>query len=125
MPVRWTATLRLSPPSSWEFHNSLIPFPYSLTSSSNPAVVSGHCTFDQHVEPIVTAPNRIRDFDPATHAIIGCFGQCSHSAAVNLERLEPKMTIPEPHQRLRCTKRGAKEPNIRIAYIAAGGYRHS
>ena len=62
---------------------------------------------------------------PATHAIIGCFGQCSHSAAVNLEPLEPKMTIPELHQRLRCTKRGAKEANIRIAYIAAGGYRHS
>ena len=73
----------------------------------------------------MTAPNRIRDFDPATHAIIGYCGQCGHSAAVNLEPLDPEMPVPELRRRLRCAECGSREVEIRIAYIAAGGYSHS
>lgn len=73
----------------------------------------------------MTDPNRIRDFDPATHAIIGYCGRCGHSAAVNLEPLEPEMTIPELRRRLKCTRCGSREVEMRIAYIAAGGYSHS
>ena len=73
----------------------------------------------------MTAPHRIRDFDPATHAIIGYCGQCGHSTAVNLERLEPKLTVPELRRRLRCAEGGSREVEIKMAYIAAGGCSHS
>ena len=69
--------------------------------------------------------NRIRDFAPSTHAIIGYCGQCGHSAAVNLEPLNPELTIPELRRRLRCAQCGGREVEIRITYIAAGGYSHS
>jgi hypothetical protein len=74
--------------------------------------------------PTMTAANRIQDFDPAMYAIIAYCGQCKHSATLNLERLEPKLTIPELRRRLRCTECGAGKVEIGIAYIAAGGYRH-
>ncbi len=77
------------------------------------------------LNPAMIDPNRIRDFDPAKHAIIGYCGGCGHSAAVDLDRVEPDLTVPELRRRLRCAECGSREVEIRIAYIAAGGYRHS
>ncbi len=73
----------------------------------------------------MTDANRIRDFDPATHAIFGYCGQCGHSAPVNLEPLDPELPVPELRRRLRCAECGSREVEIRIAYIATGGYAHS
>jgi len=73
----------------------------------------------------MTAANRIRDFEPAKHAITGYCGQCGHNAAVDLDRLEPELTIPELLRRLRCAECGGGEVETRIVYIAAGRYRHS
>ncbi len=72
----------------------------------------------------MTGPNRIRDFDPSTHAIIGYCGQCGHNAAVDLNRLNPELPVPELRRRLRCTRCGSSDAEIWIAYIAAGGYQH-
>jgi len=63
----------------------------------------------------MTAPNRIRDFDPAKHSIIAYCGRCGHSAAVNLEPLGPELPIPELRRRLRCTRCGTREVEIRVA----------
>ena len=73
----------------------------------------------------MTDPNQVRDFDRRTHAVIGYCGQCGHSAAVNLERLEPELPVPELRQRLRCGECGGRAVEIRIAYITTGGYLHS
>jgi len=73
----------------------------------------------------MTAPNRIRDFNPQTNAIIAYCQECGHNATLNLERLEPDLTIPDLRPRLRCKECGAREAEIRIGYIAAGGYRYS
>lgn len=50
---------------------------------------------------------------------------CGHSATVNLQGLDPELTIPELRRRLRCVECGSRQVESRIAYIAAGGYRHS
>ena len=74
----------------------------------------------------MTSPNRIRDFDPGVNAIIAHCGECRHSATLDLELLQPELTIPDLRRRLRCTECGAREAEIRIGYIAAGGgYRYS
>ena len=44
----------------------------------NPPV--GYCAFIQHSEPVMTDANRIRDFDPATHAVIRYCGQCGRES---------------------------------------------
>ncbi len=73
----------------------------------------------------MTTPNQIRDFDPAVNAIIAYCQECGHSATLDLEQLQPELTIPDLRRRLRCTECGAREAEIRIGYIAAGGYQHS
>ncbi len=73
----------------------------------------------------MTTLNQIKDFDPETNAIIAYCQECRHSATLNLELLQQELTIPELRRRLRCTECGAREAEIRITYIAAGGYRYS
>ena len=73
----------------------------------------------------MSAFNRIRDFDPAVNAIIAYCRECQHTADLNLEQLWPELTIPDLRRRLRCTECGAREAEIRIVYVAAGGYQHS
>ena len=73
----------------------------------------------------MTAPNRIRDFDLATFSIFAYCGECRHSATLNLGLLDAELTIPDLRRRLRCTACGAREAEIRIVYVAAGGYQHS
>lgn len=73
----------------------------------------------------MTTLNQIKDFDPETQAIIAYCQECRHSATLNLGLLQPELTIPELRRRLRCTECGARQAEIRIGYIAAGGYQHS
>ncbi len=100
----------------------------TLLTSSSPLIpfrLARYCIFSQHPEPPMTAPNQIKDFDPATNAIIAYCRECRHNAVLNLGRLDAELTIPDLRRRLSCTECGAKEAEIRIGYIAAGGYRYS
>jgi hypothetical protein len=73
----------------------------------------------------MAAPDRVRDFDPAKHATIAHCGGRGHSAVLDLNRLALELTVPKLRSRLRCAECGAREAEIRIAYIAAGDYSHS
>lgn len=46
----------------------------------------------------MTAPNRIRDFDPATRAIIGYCGQCGHSAVSTMRREQDHLVVTSSAQ---------------------------
>jgi hypothetical protein len=81
--------------------------------------------FLQFPEPPMTTLNQIKDFDPKTQAIIAYCGECRHSATLNLELLQSELTVPDLRRRLRCTECGTREAEIRIGYIAAGGFRYS
>ena len=72
----------------------------------------------------MTAPNRIRDFDREKFSIIAYCQECRHSATLDMEQLQPELAIPELRRRLRCTECGARGAEIRIVYVAAGGYKH-
>ena len=90
----------------------------------NPSGLAAYCEFSQSPEPPMTAPNQIRDFDPAVNSIIAYCPACRHIATLNLEQLRPELTIPDLRRRLRCTECGARAAEIRIVYVAAGGFKH-
>jgi RNase P subunit RPR2 len=70
-------------------------------------------------------PNRFRDFDPTSHAILAFCLQCGHTSKVNPLNVDAALTIPQLIRRLKCHHCNSKDIEIRITYTGAGGYSHS
>lgn len=68
--------------------------------------------------------NTIRDFPSHQFKIVGFCG-CGHSAAIDLASLPGDLPIDTLRGRLRCSECGGRGISIRIAWIAAGGFKHS
>jgi hypothetical protein len=48
----------------------------------------------------VSAPNHIRDFDPAKFLILALCHTCHHQRVLDLSRLDPDLPIPDLRARL-------------------------
>ena len=69
-------------------------------------------------------PNTLRDFPGDRFRIDAC---CTygHRGAVSCDGLPGAQRIDAMHARLRCSVCGGGDVSIRIAWVAAGGFRHS
>lgn len=66
----------------------------------------------------------LADFPPERFAI-HAYCVCGHGAQIDLEALQPTLTIDALRARLRCGACGGRDVSIRIWWTAAGGFKHS
>jgi len=68
--------------------------------------------------------NTHAEFPPATFDILAFCDGCGHCAPVDRARIPPELSVQALPGRLRCSRCGSRDTEIRIVYTGAGGFRH-